>query len=71
MGGKGITANAIVLGLIDNVPGEFTQGAEKLYSTRRIGTPDDVAAAVVYLCSEEASWVSGESHVVNGGFLGA
>ena len=71
LGGKGITANAIVLGLINTVPAEFSEGLEQYYSTRRIGTPDDIAAAVVYLCSEEAGWVNGESHLVNGGFLGA
>ena len=70
-GYDGITANAIVLGLINTVPPEFSQGAERFYSTRRIGTPEDVAAAVTYLSSEEAAWVTGESLVVNGGFKGA
>jgi 2-hydroxycyclohexanecarboxyl-CoA dehydrogenase len=71
LGSKGITANSIVLGLINTVPPEFSKGTEKYYSTGRIGTPEDVAAAALYLCSEEAAWVSGESLVVNGGFLGA
>ena len=71
LGSKGITANAIVLGLINTVPAEFSQGLERFYSTRRIGTPEDIAAAAVYLCSEEAAWVTGESLVVNGGFSGA
>jgi len=70
-GKKGVTANSIVLGLINTVPEEFSDGAEKYYSTGRIGTPDDIGAAAVYLCSDEASWVTGHSLVVNGGFLGA
>ncbi|MFK8020605.1 MAG: SDR family NAD(P)-dependent oxidoreductase [Pseudomonadales bacterium] len=70
-GKKGVTANSIVLGLINTVPEEFSDGAEKYYSTGRIGTPDDIGAATVYLCSDEASWVTGHSLVVNGGFLGA
>lgn len=71
LGRKGITANSIVLGLIDTVPEDFSRGAERHYSTGRIGSPSDIAAAAVYLCSEEAAWVTGESLLVNGGFLGA
>lgn len=71
LGPKGVTANAIVLGLINTVPEDYSQGAEKYYATRRIGTPEDVGAAAVYLASEEAGWVTGHSLVVNGGFLGA
>lgn len=69
MGSKGVTANSIVLGLIDTVPEEFSNGAEKYFATRRIGTPEDIGAATVYLASEEASWVTAQSLVVNGGYL--
>lgn len=69
-GRHGITANSIVLGLINTVPEEYSRGSEKYYATKRIGTPEDVAAAAVYLASEEASWVTGHSLVVNGGFFG-
>jgi len=70
LGPSGVTANSIVLGLINTVPPEFSEGAEKYFSTRRIGTPEDIGAAAVYLASEEASWVTGHSLVVNGGFVG-
>ncbi len=66
LGSAGITANSIALGLINTVPEEFSRGAEKHYATGRIGTPEDVGAAVAYLASEEASWVSGHCLVVNG-----
>jgi NAD(P)-dependent dehydrogenase (short-subunit alcohol dehydrogenase family) len=69
-GRSGVTANSIVLGLIDTVPEDFSKGAEKYFSVGRIGTPDDIAAAAVYLVSEEAGWVTGHSLVVNGGFAG-
>lgn len=70
LGRKGVTCNSIVLGLINTVPEEFSKGAEKFYSTGRIGTPEDIGAAAVYLASQEASWVNGHSLEVNGGYLG-
>jgi NAD(P)-dependent dehydrogenase (short-subunit alcohol dehydrogenase family) len=70
LGTDGITANSIALGLINTVPEEFSRGAEKRYATGRIGTPEDVGPAVVYLASEESSWVSGHCLVVNGAYLG-
>ena len=35
----------------------------------RIGTPEDVARAVAYLCSEEASFITGQILGVNGGMI--
>lgn len=69
LGRNGVTANSVVLGLIDTVPKEFLEqsGAADLYVTGRVGTAADVAAAILYLVSEEAGWVTGHSLVVNGG----
>ena len=36
-------------------------------AVKRIGTPDDIAKAAVYLASEDSSWVSGETLIVGGG----
>ena len=38
---------------------------------RRNGTPEEVAAAALYLCSDAASWVTGKLLEVDGGALGA
>ncbi|MEB3360230.1 MAG: SDR family oxidoreductase, partial [Synechococcales bacterium] len=35
---------------------------------QRIGTPEDIAAAVVYLCSDGAAFITGHNLVIDGGF---
>jgi 2-hydroxycyclohexanecarboxyl-CoA dehydrogenase len=46
----------------------MTDGMDELVPVGRIGEPDDVAAAVSFLCSAHASYVSGEVVVLNGGW---
>lgn len=36
---------------------------------QRLGEPDDIAGAVVFLCSDAASWITGHTLVVDGGAL--
>ena len=67
VGPYGVTANVISLGLMDNVPDEFTQPIIKTIPVRRLGSGEDVAAAVDYLASDGASWVTGQTLTVNGG----
>lgn len=38
------------------------------YTIRRLGKPDDVAAMALFLCSEAASWITGQTYPVNGGY---
>lgn len=45
------------------------QSVLKLYPVRRLGEPDDIAAAIAFLCSDEASWITGQVLSVNGGFV--
>ena len=48
----------------------LTEGEEQVasgYPLGRIGTPDDVAAATAFLLSEDASWITGHSLVLDGG----
>jgi NAD(P)-dependent dehydrogenase (short-subunit alcohol dehydrogenase family) len=73
----GIRVNAVCPGAIDTpMLGRIGEGAARLgvpmvaeNPTGRLGTPDEVAAAVVWLCSDAASLVTGHTLVVDGGFL--
>ncbi|MEH6582911.1 MAG: SDR family oxidoreductase [Halioglobus sp.] len=67
VGPYGVTANVVSLGLMDNVPDEFAGPIIKTIPMRRLGSGDDVAAAVDYLASDAASWVTGQTLPVNGG----
>jgi 3-oxoacyl-[acyl-carrier protein] reductase len=48
---------------------DFKQNALKLIPLGRVGTPDDVAHSVVFLASENASYITGHVLNVNGGML--
>jgi 3-oxoacyl-[acyl-carrier protein] reductase len=68
VGGTGVTANCVALGLMNNAGGAaVTERIAATIPARRLGTPEDVGAAVVYLASDEASWVTGQTLGVNGG----
>lgn len=41
----------------------------KMYPIGRLGEPDDIAAAVVFLAGEKASWITGQVLSINGGFV--
>lgn len=65
----GITANALAPALIET---DMMRGISKFVDqipVGRPGTPDDVAWTVVFLCSAEAGYITGEVVDVNGGFL--
>jgi 3-oxoacyl-[acyl-carrier protein] reductase len=64
---KGVTANTIALGLMNNVPQEATAALARSIPVGRLGSPDDVAAAVIYVASDEAAWLTGQTISLNGG----
>ena len=63
----GVTVNAVALGLMDNVPSEWAQAVARTVPVGRLGSPQDVGAAVVFLASDEAGWITGQVLPVNGG----
>jgi NAD(P)-dependent dehydrogenase (short-subunit alcohol dehydrogenase family) len=66
---SGITANVLALGLMDNVSADVTEAIARTIPVGRLGSPDDVGAACVWLASDEASWVTGQTIGVNGGSI--
>jgi NAD(P)-dependent dehydrogenase (short-subunit alcohol dehydrogenase family) len=77
LGPKGITVNTIPPGFIDTpmlrsseakgLLGEGVDHHASLTPVRRVGRPEDIAAACAYLVSDEASYVTGQVIGVNGG----
>jgi 2-hydroxycyclohexanecarboxyl-CoA dehydrogenase len=74
VGPSGVTVNAIAPGLIDtpmvraaNVPEEIIQRLTNETPVRRVGVPDDIAAACAYLVSPDASFLTGQVISPNGG----
>jgi 3-oxoacyl-[acyl-carrier protein] reductase len=74
VGSRNITCNAIAPGFIETamtavLSEEFKQSAVKQIPLGRVGTPEDVASAVAFLASDEASYITGHVLNVNGGML--
>jgi len=66
---RGVTANSVALGLMDNVGSAATAQLARSIPVGRLGTPADVAAMCVYLASEEAGWITGQTIGLNGGSI--
>jgi 3-oxoacyl-[acyl-carrier protein] reductase len=73
LGPYNVNVNAVAPGflrteLIETLPPEVLQDAEKESVLGRIGEPEDVAHVVVFLCSDEARHITGQVILVDGGF---
>jgi 3-oxoacyl-[acyl-carrier protein] reductase len=69
---RNITVNAVAPGLIEtDMTRAIAEDAHKTWADKiplgRLGTPDDIAAAVCFLASDEASYITGHVLAVNGG----
>ena len=77
MGRFNITVNAVALGLVETDhtdPAWLEANREKIlqfYPIRRLGQPRDVAPIVAFLASDGASWISGQTISVSGGYATA
>lgn len=74
----GITANCISLSTLEPaleepeksqfLASEQAKTHVARYVIRRFGTPEDVAGMALFLCSDAAGWISGQTYPVNGGY---
>ena len=77
-GRYGITCNAVSLSTLEPpldearmaefLASDRTRGQLSRYVIRRFGKPDDVANMVLFLCSDAAAWITGQTYPVNGGY---
>ncbi|MFO1417996.1 MAG: glucose 1-dehydrogenase [Methylotetracoccus sp.] len=76
LGPRGIRVNSLNPGLVDTEgvraqglnTGEPLQQVEALTPLGRIGQPTDIAPAAVFLASDEAAWITGETFYISGGY---
>jgi 3-oxoacyl-[acyl-carrier protein] reductase len=72
LGSRGITCNSVAPGFIETdmtneLPAEFRDHVAKSAPAGRLGTPADIAPAVLFLASEEAAYITGQTITVDGG----
>ena len=69
---RGITVNAVAPGFIDtemtkDLPEKVREQFLSLIPLGKMGTPEDIAETVYWLCSESAAYITGQTIHVNGG----
>jgi 3-oxoacyl-[acyl-carrier protein] reductase len=76
LGGRGIRVNAVNPGMVETegvhsagfAESDFRKTVESQTPLGRIGQPEDIAPLVAFLASSDASWITGETYHVSGGF---
>lgn len=72
LGSKGVTCNVVAPGYVEtdmtqNLPDDIKARIGDMIAVKRLGTPDDIAAAVAYVQSDDAGYLTGQTIVVDGG----
>lgn len=69
LGPYGITVNVISPGAVQTgwITSELEKQIEESYPLRRVGKPEDIANAIIFLASEQANWITGQVLYVGGG----
>jgi len=72
-GSQGVRVNVVAPGTIrtrvwDHQPDSF-ENLQRAHPLGRVGEPEEVAAAIAFLCSADASWITGTTLPVDGGVL--
>jgi 3-oxoacyl-[acyl-carrier protein] reductase len=55
--------------MLNDIPAEYIENLKKRIPLGRVGNADEVAGAVSFLCSKDASYITGQTLSVNGGLL--
>jgi NAD(P)-dependent dehydrogenase (short-subunit alcohol dehydrogenase family) len=66
---RGVTANTVAIGLMGTPDPKVTASIARSIPVGRTGEPRDIAAACVWLSSDEAGWVTGQTIQINGGSI--
>lgn len=74
LAGKGVTANAVAPGFIttdmtDVLHDKIKEGVKQIIPLKRFGEANEIAAAVAFLASEEAGYITGQVLLVDGGMV--
>lgn len=74
LGPRGITVNAVAPGFIDtdmtaNLSDGLKEGAKKQIALGRFGKPEEIAGVVAFLASDDASFITGQTIVADGGMI--
>jgi 3-oxoacyl-[acyl-carrier protein] reductase len=73
LGPRGIRVNAVAPGVVETDMSNFTKTGEGrdftlgIQALKRVAQPDDIAGAIVFLASDEARWITGDTIRVDGG----
>ena len=73
--GRGVTVNAVAPGptatplFLDGKPTELVERLARAAPLKRLGTPEDIAAAVSFLAGPDGAWINGQVLRANGGIV--